>query len=993
MPTCFYNTLHHELEPFIPFHPGPDPADPLRGAAVKMYSCGPTVYDFAHIGNFRTFLFADILRRFLECRGAAVQQVMNMTDVGHMVDDTVADAQGEDKMEVAARRLKESKKAGKALVENPDNPYQVAQFFIDAFLEDARALQLAVVQDYDAAPPERRPDIMPRPTQRIDQFIAMIQQLIAKGHAYVGADGVVYYDVHSFPTYGKLSGNSLAQLSHGAGGRTNDQAAKKHPADFFLWKPDQTHLMRWPSPWGDGYPGWHIECSSMATSILGPTIDLHTGGEDNIFPHHECEIAQAEGATGQPFARFWLHARHLMVGGQKMSKSKGTFFTIRDLAAKGYDPLVIRLALINARYRETMDFSLQGLHEAGSALATLRDLGEGLLAAAPAADTSAAAPASLDPSDQKMLDEFTAALDDDLNIAAALGAVFTWATPLHKQKKIAPPQAQSALTALRRVDHVLGVVFAPLQPLDADKTAQVESLMQQRAAARLAKDWPKSDELRKQLADLGVEVRDAAAGSTCARASPRRHNSLAVTGGPVASFSGGSVWEAWPVRKTAWYFYQTESLRSRGAAFFIGSLLFPTLVELMSWVISSSPHQAGHDPFPAWAALATAIAVRVAVYPMAAVFLFVGLRDLIHGGFYRLDISREAVKWTVSEGGKLKCETVPASDIARFTIVCGSLGIGSSSWSYTLSTKDADKTIPEGCIGNLMQIVSCLLETSETCAIEVCEEGSRMLPSQSRTLRSICERHGRTLRVSAGAPSPRVRDARMTATCPTCGSAVAADGVDAKADTVFCARCRGTFRLSNLVADGYADDATDNERTPHGAWFRVEVDEWEVGATTRSAMALLLVPFACLWSGISVGAIYGSQIMQAHFNLLLSLAGLPFLLGTLVLVPLATMSLCGKAVVRVRGDEAEAFVGVGSIGKRKRFRWSRVTGMVDGRGSVLAFLLGGGHGRGILIEGEEPIQFGTRLKEPRRGFMLRTLRRMHGPRGAALASVGPWGRR
>ncbi len=506
MPTRFYNTLLHDYADFVPLQPGPDASDPLRGALVRMYTCGPTVYDYAHIGNFRAFLFADVLRRYLEFRGATVRHVMNMTDVGHMTDDAAADQSGEDKMAVASRRMKESKKAGVALVENPDDPFQVAQFFIDAFLDDARVLRVKVAQDYDTAAPDQRERIMPRPTRHIDQFIALVQDLIRKGHAYVGQDGVVYYDVYSFPSYGRLSGNSLERLAHGAGGRVNERAAKKHPADFFLWKPDPTHLMRWPSPWGEGYPGWHIECSAMAMDILGQSLDIHTGGEDNIFPHHECEIAQSEGATDQCFSRFWMHTRHLMVNGEKMSKSKGNFFTIRDLIDKGYDPLAIRFALINTRYREPMNFTIQGLHEAASAVITLRDLAEKLAA-------SADQPAQPAQADVRMLDEFARAMDDDLNISAALGAVFTWAAPLSKQKKLPPAQAASALAALRQIDQVLDVAFAPLRPLPAEKVQQVESLMADRAAARAAKDWPRSDDLRNQLTALGVEVKDTPTGS------------------------------------------------------------------------------------------------------------------------------------------------------------------------------------------------------------------------------------------------------------------------------------------------------------------------------------------------------------------------------------------------------------------------------------------------------------------------------------------------
>ncbi|HTV47864.1 MAG TPA: cysteine--tRNA ligase [Phycisphaerae bacterium] len=527
MSTRFYNTLTHQIEDFTPLRPGPDPADPLRGADVCMYTCGPTVYDFAHIGNFRAFLFADVLRRYLELRGARVRHVMNMTDVGHMTDDQIADGAGRDKLELAVEKMKENKKSGKAAVENPNDPFQVADFFVRAFLDDARRLRLEVVADYDAADtPEKKEAIMPRPTRHIESFIELIQELIQKNHAYVGADGVVYYDVGSFGEYGRLSGNSVDKLSHGAGGRTNLQAAKRHPADFFLWKPDQKHLMRWPAPWGEGYPGWHVECSAMAMGILGETLDIHTGGEDNIFPHHECEIAQSQGATDKIFVRYWLHARHLMVNGEKMSKSKGNFFTIRDLEAQGFDPLVIRWALINTRYRETMNFTHQGLYEAADAITKLRDLAEKLITAVgsvdeaagdgdfagPGAPVAAHQPA-LEKADAVFLGEFQRAMDDDLNIAGAIGALFTWAGPLFKQKKFSYAQARSALWCLKRVDHVLSVIFAPLRALPAENKQRIEDLMKRRDAVRQKKDYAAGDELRKQLLKLGAEVKDTPNGS------------------------------------------------------------------------------------------------------------------------------------------------------------------------------------------------------------------------------------------------------------------------------------------------------------------------------------------------------------------------------------------------------------------------------------------------------------------------------------------------
>ncbi|MBM4112680.1 MAG: cysteine--tRNA ligase, partial [Phycisphaerae bacterium] len=332
------NTLSRRLESIEPRSPG---------APILFYSCGPTVYDDAHVGNFRSFLNADLLRRTLEFAGHRVRHVMNITDVGHMTDDEIADGGGEDKMAVAGRRIADAKKAGAipAGVEiDPRDPVAIADFYAGRFVEDAKRLGLKVAFEADSDP-----SLMPRPTRLIPQMISLVERLIERGFAYVASDGVVYFDVRRFPDYGKLSGNTLDALREGAGERVSaaNQAVKRHPADFMLWKPDPAHLMKWPSPWGEGYPGWHLECSVMAAALLGEEIDLHSGGEDNIFPHHECEIAQSRCAFGTPsFARTWFHTRHLFVESQKMSKSRGNFFTARDIFAKGATPAALRLELV-----------------------------------------------------------------------------------------------------------------------------------------------------------------------------------------------------------------------------------------------------------------------------------------------------------------------------------------------------------------------------------------------------------------------------------------------------------------------------------------------------------------------------------------------------------------------------------------------------------------------------------------------------------------------
>ena len=504
-------------------------------APLTFYTCGPTVYDDAHIGNFRSFLNADILRRTLELLGHRVKHVMNITDVGHMTEDSSADGGGEDKMEAAGRRLAEAKKSGKLPPGSsgeidPSNPYAIADFYAARFLEDARHLGLKVAIEAEASRASGgNPDsLMPRPTRCIPQMVAMIEQLVAGGHAYVATDGAVYFNVRSFPAYGQLSGNTLDQLREGAGDRIDaaHQAVKRHPADFMLWKPDPKHTMRWPSPWGEGYPGWHIECSAMARMLLGDEIDIHSGGEDNIFPHHECEVAQSCCATGRPiFARVWFHTRFLQVEGAKMSKSKGNFFTPRDLFAKGVTPAALRLELVRTHYRSNANFTMQGIQDCQRMVDRWSRAHIQLLDRAKTGSNSVVTSApneSRNPGPFELaLTEFTAALCDDLNVARAIAALNEAVSAKSDDHTSSCPQRE--LASLLAMDSVLGVLgrnaavagAAPAE--DPEFVARVESLLVARTAARAAKDWPESDRVRAELTALGVAVKDGADGATWSR--------------------------------------------------------------------------------------------------------------------------------------------------------------------------------------------------------------------------------------------------------------------------------------------------------------------------------------------------------------------------------------------------------------------------------------------------------------------------------------------
>ena len=503
-----YNSLTRKMELFTPIDP--------ENKQVTFYSCGPTVYDYAHIGNFRAFLNADVLRRTLESIGYDVKQVMNITDVGHMTQDNLADGGGEDKMEVATVRLQEAKKSGtlpSGVDMDPDDPLAVAEFYAQAFIEDAKSLGIRVVDDA-----KNDASLMPRPTNYIPQMISMVQSLVDSNNAYVASDGVVYFDVESFPNYGKLSGNTLDALRSGEGGRVSKetQAVKRNPADFMLWKPDAMHVMRWPSPWGDGYPGWHLECSSMATELLGDVIDIHSGGEDNIFPHHECEIAQSCSATGcDSFANYWFHTRFLLVDGGKMSKSKGNFYTLRDLVEKGATPAAIRLELIRTHYRSNANFTMQGLKDSQRQVDRWRRLAQWLCEHG---DVKIDGDGPL----QNTVQNFKSAMCEDLNVAGAIGvlseAVSSYVVDSVPESGCGCTTLRDEYNALLEMDSVLGVLnLCDTACTDSLDISKIDCLIEERLSARENKDWSRADEIRDELLAIGIAIKDSSDGTTWTR--------------------------------------------------------------------------------------------------------------------------------------------------------------------------------------------------------------------------------------------------------------------------------------------------------------------------------------------------------------------------------------------------------------------------------------------------------------------------------------------
>ncbi len=479
-----YDSLSRKEKPLVTEEPG----------HLRFYTCGPTVYSYAHIGNFRSFLTADLIVRTARAIGWKVTWVSNITDVGHLTDDDIADATGEDKMEKALRS-----KEG----EQFHNVWELAEYYEDAYKSDWRLLNLV------------EPDVRPKATQHVREQIVAAEDLIAKGFAYETPTGV-YFSVDKFPEYGKLSGNTQESLRKGVRDVVMDEN-KKDQSDFAIWKKDDKHLMQWFSPYGWGFPGWHIECSVMARAYLGDTIDLHSGGEDNKFPHHECEIAQSESLTGKPFCNHWTHTAFLQVNGQKMSKSLGNFYYVRGLVENGADPLAIRFALIAGIYRKNLNFTDQGLDDAKTNIDRFKRadaaVTEALESGAAGED---AIGEELDSIYEQALDAMLGDLNTPIAISKALeGAKIITRDPLTKAA------AESGQRFLDRVNDLLGIVrhpeaFAPCQEAagPAVDEAWVNERIEARKAAKAAKDWGTADAIRKELSDTGIAVTDNPDGTT-----------------------------------------------------------------------------------------------------------------------------------------------------------------------------------------------------------------------------------------------------------------------------------------------------------------------------------------------------------------------------------------------------------------------------------------------------------------------------------------------
>jgi cysteinyl-tRNA synthetase len=457
----FFNSFTREKEKFVPIERG----------KVKMYTCGLTVYDFGHIGNYRAFIFEDLLRRWLEYRGFKVTQVMNLTDV----DD----------------------KAIKASIKNKVPLKEYTERYTKAFFEDVATLNIEKAEHY------------PKATEHIPEMVALITRLIEKGYAYKGEDGSIYYEVSKFKDYGKLANIKVENLKLGARVKA-DEYAKEEAQDFALWKAwnEEDGDAFWEAPFGKGRPGWHIECSAMSMKYLGETLDIHCGGVDNLFPHHENEIAQSEAATGKKFVNYWLHNEHLLIEGRRMAKSLGNYYTVRDLVTKGYDPKAIRYLLLATHYRQQVNFTFEGLEAAKNTLDRLTNFVHRLLDA-----DGKGSGEQLKLLIGQVQNDFENAMDDDLNITVALAALFDFIRDINNLidgNMLSKEEAHEAYSLMLRFDKVLGVIGEIKKEEKLPKEA--EELIRRREEARKAKDWKTADDIRQQLKAMGILIEDTSQG-------------------------------------------------------------------------------------------------------------------------------------------------------------------------------------------------------------------------------------------------------------------------------------------------------------------------------------------------------------------------------------------------------------------------------------------------------------------------------------------------
>ncbi len=457
-----YNDLHREKEPFEPLEPG----------KVRMYVCGMTVYDYCHLGHARVVVVFDVVYRYLKARGYEVTYVRNITDI----DDKIIQRANEQGIPF----------------------HELTRKFIDAMHEDFAALGV------------EPPTLEPRATEHLDEIIRMIQALIDKGHAYLAENGDVYYDVRSFPGYGKLSGKSIDDLE--AGARVEPGEGKRDPLDFALWKAAKPGEPAWDSPWGRGRPGWHIECSAMSTSALGDTFDIHGGGADLTFPHHENEIAQSEGATGHPFVRYWMHNGFVRVKEEKMSKSLGNFFTIRDILRQ-YRPEEVRYFILTSHYRSPLNYDEEHLLNARKALDRLYTALRGL----PEAESGEA---------DAYVEKFNAAMDDDFNTPEALAVLFELVREINRVRQSDEQKAARMAAELKRLGGILGILQedpeqwlkgAPKGGAEGLSDAEIEALIQKRLEARKNKEWAEADRIRDELKSKGILLEDTPQGTTWRR--------------------------------------------------------------------------------------------------------------------------------------------------------------------------------------------------------------------------------------------------------------------------------------------------------------------------------------------------------------------------------------------------------------------------------------------------------------------------------------------